>query len=119
MKLLNTLAFSVTLAGLIFNTIVSHAHGGDHAHDKVKDLPALPFSLDFIENEGQWDDQAKYKAIKGAASVIITQDGFMHNYASQEDFDRIHEGTCGPNADHNLDLSNEIIRQHAYRVRFE
>lgn len=120
MKLINKFLFGITITVLVFANQLAYSHGNDgHDHGKVKEIPQLPFSLDFIENNGQWEDEVKYKAILGSASIFITENGFVYNIASQDDLDNIHEKTCGIDVQGDVDLSNEIIRHHAYRVKFE
>lgn len=119
MRVFNKLLFVFAIFGIIFGKQVTYAHDGDlHKIKNSNNVPNLPYSLDFIENKGQWDEQAMFKASMGIGTVFITKDGFMHSYASKEDLDRINGHLCGDNSEHNHDLEKEMIRMHAYRVKF-
>ncbi len=79
-------------------------------------LPSIPKAegLDFIENKGQWVEQAKFKATIPGGVVFLTDKGFVYHYVSQEDKNRIHELTH----EQGRDVSKELVRHHAYRVNF-
>jgi gliding motility-associated-like protein len=70
--------------------------------------------IDFIENKGQWVTDAKFKADVPDGSMFITDKGFVYNYASHEDLERIHEMVHEDGKDH----TKEMVRYHAYRVNF-
>lgn len=94
------------------NVAWSHDHDHDHAT-----IPA-PSGISFIENKGQWISEAKYKAELPGGALFLTQKGFVYNYQSLKDLERMHELTCGSKAATNPDLSKEMINMHAYKVNF-
>jgi gliding motility-associated-like protein len=70
-------------------------------------------NIDFVENRGQFPQQVLYKAALPGGAVFLTADGFMYNYYSEQDLERIHE------MKHELqEVEEEMIRQHAFSVRF-
>lgn len=69
--------------------------------------------IDFVANQRQWAEPVQYKADVRGGSVFLTSRGFMYNYYSQKDLDRIHELQH-----HQNDVSGEPVHGHAYEVRF-
>lgn len=45
--------------------------------------------------------------------MFVTDNGFVYNYMSEQDLEHIHEMS-----DQGLDISNEIVHHHAYKVSF-
>ncbi|HTO14320.1 MAG TPA: gliding motility-associated C-terminal domain-containing protein [Edaphocola sp.] len=92
-----------------------------HEHDGI-----APFNINqsaeshvsFIENKGQWISDVKYKAEINGGVMFLTQRGFVYNYFSQQDLDNSHSKICGPTAIDGADVSNDLIRMHAYKVNF-
>ncbi len=78
-----------------------------------------PNPLDFIENKGQWTGEIKYKAEIPDGALFITDKGFVYNYVSHDDLDRMHGHSSGTHRKENADLSEKMIRFHAYKVNFE
>jgi len=92
------------------------------------------YSLEFIENKGQWGDQFKYKADVGNGVFFLQQNGFTVLQHKEEDYkrmmDRMHghdhrqnetisKENAGPDGIHSdLDEDDHILRSHAYRVTF-
>src|SRR6218665_1075668 len=68
----------------------------------------------FIENKGQWDPEARYRAETQGAAVFLTPKGFVYNNVSVQDLENIHHLT-----DKGVDVSSEKVRQHAYSVYFK
>ncbi len=110
----NYIVAFVLFSFMALSGIVS-AHDG-HSHN-VKTNNASK-TIDFIENKGQWESRAKFKANIPGGVVLITDEGFHYNYTSQEDLNRIHYMTYGENGYEIQDVSNEKIRNHAYKVNF-
>jgi gliding motility-associated-like protein len=69
--------------------------------------------LSFIENKGQWNPQAKYKADIPGGVMFITDKGFVYNYVSQKDLNRIDKSL-----DEGKSIAGETMRFHAYKVNF-
>jgi hypothetical protein len=69
--------------------------------------------LEFIENKGQWLPEARFMANVPDGVMFITDNGFVYNYSSQPDLERIHEMT-----DKGTEISGEMVHAHAYRVNF-
>ncbi|WP_162902832.1 DUF7948 domain-containing protein [Taibaiella koreensis] len=70
--------------------------------------------MDFIENKGQWNQEARFKADIPGGAMFLTNEGFVFNYVSMEDMERVHRMWH----DEKKDVKNEIIRHHAYKVKF-
>lgn len=90
---------------------ISFAH--DHSEHRSSD------GISFIENKGQWNAAAQYKAIIPGGEMYITQSGFMYNFYSNKDLDRIHDLTCGTRSGKGKNVDNEVVNMHAYSVNFE
>src|SRR5690606_9243970 len=75
--------------------------------------------ISFIENKGQWNAQAKFKAIIPGGEMYITPDGFLYNFYDLKDVERVHNMTCGTgNQLGGEKTANEVINMHAYKVNF-
>jgi gliding motility-associated-like protein len=70
-------------------------------------------NVEFIENKGQWTQEAKYKASVPGGALFLTNSGFVYSYFSQDDVERIHHMT-----DEGRDVTHEFINFHAYKVNF-
>lgn len=112
MKLKYILVFTAISSLIIKSSI---AHDG-HNHSVKVNNPIK--TIDFIENKGQWEARAKFKADLPGGVVLITDQGFHYNFTSQEDLTRIHNMTYGENGYDAKDVSNEIVNHHAYKVNF-
>ncbi|MFA6059114.1 MAG: gliding motility-associated C-terminal domain-containing protein [Taibaiella sp.] len=60
--------------------------------------------LDFIRNEGQWEQAFRFKAMLKEGVFFLTDDGFVYNFAEEARDTIAHEG---------------FARYHAYKVKFE
>ncbi|MFA6060284.1 MAG: hypothetical protein WC756_18935 [Taibaiella sp.] len=78
--------------------------------------PAHTMSSFFVENKGQWEPEARFKAELPYGAVFITDQGFVYNFVSREDMERVHELY---EENKGADVSVEPIRHHAYKVNFE
>ncbi len=86
-----------------------------HAHDHNPPEPdRTSFLLEFIENKGQWTPEARYKAEVPGGAMFLTDKGFVYHYVSSDDMTRLH----GAGHEQEIDPSSEMVRHHAYRVRY-
>ncbi len=94
------------LSGFLFFSLKSRA--ADHA-----ELHAISAGdgIDFIENKGQWNKEAQYKAEIPGGVVFLTANGFVYNF--QEDAFLECSGNH-PEAQ----PEPKIIKGHAYKVNF-
>lgn len=102
--------------------LVLSLHFSAYGHDfRAKPPAAMPSntkkSIDFVENKGQWNAQARYRADVPGGAMFLTDKGFVYNYASAADLERIHEMSCGKGKGL-TDTKDEVVRQHAYKVNF-
>lgn len=106
MKRIFKLAIGLFLAtGLLnYGKLWAHDHG-DHNDSK------LTTPIAFVENKGQWDNQAKYRINIPGGSMFLTNSGFMYNFLSMEDQVKVHSAS-------EEEQKNMSIRGHAYRVSF-
>lgn len=81
-----------------------------HAHDSTS------ASLDFVQNQGQWNPEVAYHADVQGGRLFLTQAGFTYNFYSQEDVVFYHEALTA----HLLDSLKEEnqVRFHALKVTF-
>lgn len=110
LQLLKPTALGVMGLGLSLSTL--HAH--EHAPSKVKS------DIEFVENLGQWDTVAKYKANVPNGAVFVTDNGFIYNFYSDADMKRIGDLMCnheGKNVTPD-DFNRIVINHHAYKVNF-
>ncbi len=102
-----------------FSLVLSLLAGGIASargkHAATGEIPKTPpkTGIDFIENKGQWVPEAKFKASIPGGVMFITDNGFVYNYMSETDLERIHEMS-----DNEKDISKEIVHHHAYKVSF-
>ncbi|MBK7965122.1 MAG: gliding motility-associated C-terminal domain-containing protein [Bacteroidetes bacterium] len=68
--------------------------------------------LVFIENKGQWPNEALFKAGLGNGSVFITKDGFVFNIYDGEKVHQQHEAGTIAN-------TTDKLAAHAFRYRFK
>lgn len=106
MKRIFKLAIGLFLVTSLFNygKLWAHEHG-DHSDSKLTTPTA------FVENKGQWDNQAKYRINIPGGSMFLTNSGFMYNFLSAEDQVKVHSAS-------EEERKNMSIRGHAYRVNF-
>jgi hypothetical protein len=69
----------------------------------------------FVENKGQWVPEARFKAELPYGAVFITDQGFVYNFVSQKDMEKVHELY---EDNKGADVDNEPIRHYAYKVNF-
>lgn len=84
-------------------------------HRATGEVPQVQHNegISFIENKGQWVPEARYKAYLPGGALFVTDQGFVYNYTSQEDLERIHKLS-----EENKETGKEIVHSHAYRVNF-
>jgi gliding motility-associated-like protein len=89
-----------------------------HPATGEKQINIKKIGLDFIENKGQWNAEAKFKAEIPDGALFLTDKGFVFNYASREDLDKL-DGHHDPDHKHsNKEASAEVVHLHAYKVNF-
>lgn len=86
-----------------------------HSHDIASKVAP---QISFIENKGQWNQEARYKANIPGGAVFLTDKGFVYTYYKASDLERIHNLTCKNGNYEDVDVDNEVINMHAYRVNF-
>lgn len=113
---MNLFRYKITLSLLVLTLsgTAAFARGKHPATGKATPAPtAKAEALSFIENKGQWVPEAKYKASVPGGSMFITDNGFVYNYMSESDLERIHEMV-----EQGLDIRQESVHHHAYKVSF-
>jgi gliding motility-associated-like protein len=70
--------------------------------------------IDFVENKGQWEQAARFKAAVPGGVMFLTDQGFVYNYADQKQLQHRHEDDHG-NANGSQE---ELLNCHAYNVNF-
>src|SRR5690554_2126289 len=102
---------SIMLLILVANISIASAHEpiGMKSHSS---------SIEFIENKGQWIEDAKFKAKLPYGAMFLTNNGFVYNFVSAEDLNRINGIKC--EFDEQMELSKEdgVVNFHAYRMNF-
>ena len=68
--------------------------------------------IEYIQNQGQWSPQILYKGALGDGSVYLLQDGFIFDFYSLEDLNRIHHSQ-----EANMVHTNSI-RHYAWQIKF-
>jgi gliding motility-associated-like protein len=86
------------------------------------------YSLDFVENKGQWDGGFKFKADAGSGALYIDKQGYTIVQNNPEDFRRMQERLHGHSEVSNDELNkfkdnprrsfDITLRSHALKVRF-
>ncbi|MGL6266638.1 MAG: hypothetical protein ACRC2O_01890, partial [Chitinophagaceae bacterium] len=92
------------------------------------------YSLEFIENKGQWGKQFQYKAEVGTGVFFLQQNGFTVLQHNEADYKRVTELMHGHNHPENSsinkdapgpdgirtdqDQNSKTLRSHAYQVTF-
>src|ERR1700749_3016275 len=88
---------------------------GSHAAPVIKAMDAgnQEKKLQFIENKGQWNKEARYMAYLNGGAVFLSNDGFMYDYYDQNRFNKIaelwHDGKP---------VENEYYGHHSFKVNF-
>lgn len=98
---------------LLWTGTLASARGKHPATGEVPKV-SKEANMDLIENKGQWVNEAKYKMGLPGGVVFVTNHGFVYNYSSAEDLNRIHHLSDHENAN----TDNEIVHGHAYKVNF-
>lgn len=115
MRALNLILGLVTLS--VTSTQPVLGHSGDNL-SKPKALHT-DNSLTFIENKGQWNEQARFRAnLSGAGTAFFTNSGIVYNYSSIEDLKRADHAYCEDQVDQ-ATLDNIKINNHAFKVVFK
>lgn len=101
----------LVVAGMLLSAFSVQGKG---KHPATGLLPAATprTNLDFVENKGQWDNQAKFKADIPGGALFLTNNGFVYNFVSADDLEKIHE----MEHEEGKDASSEKIRHHAYKI---
>jgi hypothetical protein len=87
------------------------------------------YSLDFVENKGQWDGNFKYRAEVGNGAFFIDSKGYTVLQHQQEDFEKLYERLHGhssreahandPKHDNpHREFDKLVLRSHALKVVF-
>jgi gliding motility-associated-like protein len=83
-------------------------------------FPTILFSqipVEFIENKGQWDQKALYKAEIQGGALWLESNAFTYDFISQEDLDDFSVGWHGENREAFAESAR--FRHHVYKVVFE
>lgn len=75
--------------------------------------PSKPKVLDFIENKGQWGHGIRYKAEIPDGVFFLTNEGFVYNFVSENDFKRFNE-----ELEEGKPITPNGLHHHAYKVKF-
>lgn len=89
----------------------SHKH--DHSNHEVRPIQTDPM-LVYTINEGQWEDQVKFKAVVPFGAVYIEEQAITFSFVSEGDLDHIHDlkhETRDPEL-----VYNSKVRGHAWRL---
>jgi len=83
-------------------------------HPATGEMPQAPKKegLDFIENKGQWETEARYKADIPGGAMFLTSKGFVYNFLNQEEYEAYLEEA------HGSETPRQPVHGHAYRVNF-
>ncbi|KAA5536496.1 T9SS type B sorting domain-containing protein [Taibaiella lutea] len=102
---------SLSLSASAQKPLRNHPATGEHLINVKKE------GTDFIENKGQWIEEAKFRADIPDGVMFITNKGFVYNYANQEDWARVN----GHNeeAEKHTDKKSDLVHFHAYKVNFD
>ncbi|HLO82632.1 MAG TPA: PKD domain-containing protein [Chitinophagaceae bacterium] len=87
------------------------------------------YSLDFVENKGQWEGNFKYRAEAGNGAFFIDPRGYTILQHQQEDFAKLSEKLHGhgaqeahvddpKNGNPHRDFEKLVVRSHALKVMF-
>ncbi len=118
---LNRTGFGLLQTIFIVLLIIKSIISSNKSNAFISTVPGYPGAvLSFIENKGQWIEEARFKAEIPGGAVFITDKGFVYNFQSSEDMECIHKLTCAKTAERlpEADGSKGYIRHHAYRVNF-
>lgn len=70
-------------------------------------------ALSLIENLGQWNDSARFKADLPGGVVFLTNYGFRYAFEDLEQLEKAHEES------EERDVRNDLITTHVFDVKFE
>ena len=84
---------------------------GLNAHNPTTPNGSIPKDnkISFIQNDGQWISDAKYKAEVPGGAMFLTNEGFVYNFMNFDDLDHIHTKTCGTDGTDHAPTGKEII----------
>ena len=68
-------------------------------------------AVQFAENKGQWNEQAKYRSDLPGGNVFLTNDGFMFTFFDSEDLKKGHDAS--------LASKDVRLKCHTYKVTFK
>src|SRR6478609_6604269 len=102
---------SLSFSAVAQKPLQNHPATGEHPVSARKE------GFDFIENKGQWVQEAKFKADIPYGAMFITDKGFVYNYASKTDLDNMDEHDDGEHK-HTAPKS-DLVHYHAYKVNFD
>ncbi len=74
--------------------------------------------IDFVENKGQWNEEARFRADLPYGAVFMTNEGLVYNYASREELEGLHEQQHGKHDEGTGFGAAPAISMHAYKVIF-
>jgi len=93
------------------------AVSGSYARDKhpaTGTAPEAPVKgIDFIENKGQWLEEAKFKAEIPGGVMFLTSNGFVYNFVDEHAFGHASTEACTHGEFHGT------YKGHAYKVNFK
>ncbi|RYZ53178.1 MAG: PKD domain-containing protein, partial [Sphingobacteriales bacterium] len=83
-------------------------------HPALGEMPApiKKTALDFVANEGQWDNESKYKADIPGGVMFLTSKGFVYNFLNEKDVAAAEEEL------EHTGNSKLMVHGHAYKVNF-
>lgn len=70
-------------------------------------------AISFIENKGQWNDSAKFKADLPGGVMFLTDYGFRYAFEDIEQLQKAHDES------EQRDIMNDLITTHVFDVKFE
>ncbi|RYZ48758.1 MAG: hypothetical protein EOP49_17830 [Sphingobacteriales bacterium] len=73
--------------------------------------------LDFIENKGQWNPEARYKAEIPGGALFLTNQGFVYTYASPEDMAVLSDHDHGDKG-HDEQMEDEATVERESQIEF-
>src|SRR5580658_7237776 len=78
-------------------------------------------NIEFVENKGQWDARVKYMGQLGIGNLFLEGGGYTTLLYQPDDLARLtgeRHGIGAASAKGSGGKADEILRSHAYRVRF-
>lgn len=97
------------LAGTLFRTAPVQARLRHPATGEKVPVVANR-GLDFVENKGQWNQQARFKAQIAGGVFFLTDEAMVYNFADMEEWHRVYDTVP--------ERRPTSLHQHAYKVHF-